>query len=130
MPAETIKYDGVCPVCGRRITIGVAHRVEDLADRPEGYVRQGAKAFESLVPLPEVIAASMEYSVRSKKTEREYMHMLSELGTEFEILRNLSSEDIRRVSGTRIAEGIERLRNGEAEWVPGFDGEYGTFRLF
>ncbi len=130
MPAETIKYDGVCPVCGRRITIGVAHRVEDLADRPEGYVRQGAKAFESLVPLPEVIAASMEYSVRSKKTEREYMHMLSELGAEFEILRNLSSEDIRRVSGTRIAEGIERLRNGEAEWVPGFDGEYGTFRLF
>lgn len=130
MPAETIKYDGVCPVCGRRITIGVAHRVEDLADRPEGYVKEGAKAFESLVPLPEVIAASMEYSVRSKKTEREYMHMLSELGTEFEILRNLSSEDIRRVSGTRIAEGIERLRNGEAEWVPGFDGEYGTFRLF
>lgn len=130
MPAETIKYDGVCPVCGRRITIGVAHRVEDLADRPEGYVRQGAKAFESLVPLPEVIAASMEYSVRSKKTEREYMHMLSELGAEFEILRNLSSEDIRRVSGTRIAEGIERLRNGEAEWVPGFDGEYGTVRLF
>lgn len=130
MPAETIKYDGVCPVCGRRITIGVAHRVEDLADRPEGYVKEGAKAFESLVPLPEVIAASMEYSVRSKKTEREYMHMLSELGTEFEILRNLLSEDIRRVSGTRIAEGIERLRNGEAEWVPGFDGEYGTFRLF
>ena len=130
MPAETIKYDGVCPVCGRRITIGVAHRVEDLADRPEGYVRQGAKAFESLVPLPEVIAASMEYSVRSKKTEREYMHMLSELGAEFEILRNLSPEDIRRVSGTRIAEGIERLRNGEAEWVPGFVREYGTFRLF
>lgn len=130
MPAETIKYGGVCPVCGRRITIGVAHRVENLADRPEGYVREGAKAFESLVPLPEVIAASMGYSVRSKKTEREYMHMLSELGTEFEILRNLPSEDIRHVSGTRIAEGIERLRNGEAEWVPGFDGEYGTIRLF
>lgn len=56
--------------------------------------------------------------------------MLSELGTEFEILRNLPPEDIRHVSGTRIAEGIERLRNGEAEWVPGFDGEYGIIRLF
>ena len=83
-------------MCGRRITIGVSHRVEELADRPEGYVRQDAKAFESLVPLPEVIAASMGCSPVSKKAEKEYVHMLSELGAEFEILRMLPTEDIRR----------------------------------
>ena len=129
-PSDTMKYNGVCPVCGRRITIGVSHRVEELADRPEGYVRQDAKAFESLVPLPEVIAASMGCSPVSKKAEKEYVHMLSELGAEFEILRMLPTEDIRRVSGTRIAEGIRRLRDGQVERIPGFDGEYGVIRLF
>ena len=129
-PSDTMKYNGVCPVSGRRITIGVSHRVEDLADRPEGYVREGAKEFENLVPLPEVIAASMGCSAVSKKAQKEYMHMLSELGAEFEILRTCPIEDIRRVSGARIAEGVQRLREGQVECTPGFDGEYGTIRLF
>ena len=129
-PSDTMRYNGMCPVCGRKITIGVSHRVEELADRPEGYVREGAKAFESLVPLSEVIAASRGCSAASKKTEKEYAHMLSELGAEFEILRTLPLEDIRRVSGTRIAEGIRRLRGGHVERIPGFDGEYGVIRLF
>ncbi len=129
-PSETLKYQGRCPVCGKKITIGVSHRVEVLADRPEGYVRENAKRFESLVPLPEVIGASIGASSSSKKTEREYWNMLTRLGAEFEILRNLPIADIRRVSGSRIAEGIERLRSGDVERIPGFDGEYGTIRLF
>ena len=129
-PSETMKYDGKCPVCGRKITVGVSHRVEELADRPEGYVREGAKAFESLVPLSEVIGASFGCSSASKKVEKEYMRMLSELGDEFSILRSLPTEEIRRVSGTRIAEGIRRLRKGQVERIPGFDGEYGIIRLF
>ena len=129
-PSETMKYIGKCPVCGRKITIGVSHRVEELSDRPEGYVRENAKRFESLVPLPEVIGASIGTSAASKKAEREYRRILSELGPEFEILRNLPLEDIRRVSGSRVAEGIERLRSGQVERIPGFDGEYGVIRLF
>ena len=124
-PSETIKHQGVCPVCGRKITIGVSHRVEELADRPEGYQKPDAAAFESLVPLPEVIGASSGHSAASKKVEKEYMHMLSELGPEFEILRNIPLDDICRVSGNRIAEGIGRL-SGREKWsgLPGFDGEY------
>ena len=129
-PSETMKYNGKCPVCGRKLTIGVSHRVEELADREEGYIREGAKAFESLVPLPEVIGASVGSSGASKKVQKEYEKMLEELGAEFEILRNLPLEDIRRVSGGRIAEGIRRLRQGEVERIPGFDGEYGVIRLF
>ena len=129
-PAETESYQGICPVCGRKITIGVSHRVEELSDRPEGYIRENARLFESLVPLPEVIGASEGRSATSAKVQREYQRMLKELGPEFEILRRIPTEEIRRVSGSRVAEGIERLRKGQVERIPGFDGEYGVIRLF
>ena len=129
-PSDTLKYNGICPVCGRKITIGVSHRVEELSDREEGYIRENATPFESLVPLPEVIGASSGHSASSVKVQREYQKMLSELGPELEILRNLPLEDISRVSGTRVAEGIERLRRGQVERIPGFDGEYGVIKLF
>lgn len=129
-PGETEKYGGICPVCGKKITIGVSHRVEQLADRAEGFVPAGAKKFESLVPLPEVIAASMGCSAASVKAQREYGNMLERLGPEFEILREIPLEDIAREAGGRIAEGIRRLREGRVDRLPGFDGEYGKIRLF
>lgn len=129
-PSETEACAGKCPVCGRKITIGVSHRIEQLADRPEGFVKDGAKGFESLVPLPEVIAASMGVSSGSKKVQKEYEKMLQRIGPEFEILRTVPLEEIRQKSGFLIAEGIERLRSGEVERIPGFDGEYGTIKLF
>ena len=129
-PEETEKYKGICPVCGRKITIGVSHRVEQLADRPEGYVRADARKFESLVPLPEVIGASVGHSSASKSVQKEYMRLIQDLGPEFEILRRVPLEDIRKTAGTLISDGIGRLRRGQVERIPGFDGEYGTIRLF
>lgn len=129
-PAETEKFGGICPVCGRKLTIGVSHRVEQLADRPEGFVRGGAKPFESLVPLPEVIGASVGATAASAKVQKEYQNMLRRLGPEFEILRHVPIEDIRKVSGHLAAEGIQKLRDGKVERFPGFDGEYGTIKLF
>lgn len=129
-PAETMKYGGKCPVCGRKITVGVSHRVEELSDRAEGYVRENAKPFESLVPLPEVIGACVGHSAASVKVQREYERMVQELGTEFEILRTIPADEIRKAASERIAEGIERLREGKVERIPGFDGEYGVIRLF
>ena len=129
-PGETENYGGICPVCGRKLTIGVAHRVEQLSDRPEGYQREGAAGFESLVPLPELIGASLGFSPASAKVEKLYREMLRELGPEFSILREVPLEEIRRAAETRIAEGVGKLRRGEVSWRPGFDGEYGTIRLF
>ncbi len=129
-PAQTREFQEKCPVCGRKITIGVSRRVEELADRPEGYEKAGAKPYESLVPLPEVIASSAGFSVSSVKTARKYQEMLEKLGPEFKILREVPLEDIRRTSGLRIAQGIERLRNGQVEKIPGYDGEYGVIRVF
>lgn len=129
-PEQAEKYQGKCPVCGRKLTVGVDHRIVQLADRKDGSVKEGAKNFESLVPLPEVIAASTGRSSSGKKVQQQYEEMLGRLGAEFEILRQVPEEDIRAAAGTMIAEGIRRLRTGRVKRTPGFDGEYGTVSLF
>lgn len=129
-PKETVQYGGICPVCGRKITIGVSHRIEQMADRAEDYQKPGAKRFESLIPLPEIIGAAVGHSAASKGVQRQYQELTRRLGAEFEILRNVPVEEIRRISGRLIAEGIERLRLGKVRWNPGFDGEYGKVQIF
>lgn len=129
-PREAEKYNGKCPVCQRKLTLGVSHRIEQLADREEGFVPPNAAAFESLVPLPEVIASSTGYSAVSAKVQRKYEEMLAGLGNEFSILREKPIEEIQSLAGYQIGEGIRRLRQGRVRRFPGFDGEYGVIELF
>lgn len=107
--------------------MGVDHRVEQLADREEGFVKKDGKKYESLVPLPEVVAACMGYSTASKKAHGCFEQMMQTLGTEFDILRNVPAEDIKSCAGERIAEGIENVRTGNVKRIPGYDGEYGKY---
>lgn len=130
-PEETKKYNGKCPVCGKKITIGVENRIESLADREEGFMPEDAKPFESLIPLSEIIAEVLK--VRSSsgvRVQRKYADMLARLGTEFDILREVPVENIRKEAGDIFAEGIRRARCGQVKRCPGFDGEYGSIRLF
>ena len=129
-PVEAERMGGICPVCGKKLTMGVDHRVEQLADRAEGLVKEDGKKYESLVPLPEVISACMGYSTASKKVQGCFEQMIQTLGTEFDILRNVPSEDIKSCAGERIAEGIENVRTGKVKRIPGYDGEYGKIQLF
>lgn len=129
-PVEAERLGGICPVCGKKLTMGVDHRVEQLADRAEGFVKKDGKKYESLVPLPEVISACMGYSTASKKVQGCFEQMIQTLGTEFDILRNVPSGDIKSCAGERIAEGIENVRTGNVKRIPGYDGEYGKIELF
>lgn len=129
-PVEAERLGEICPVCGKKLTMGVDHRVEQLADRAEGFVKKDGKKYESLVPLPEVISACMGYSTASKKVQGCFEQLIQTLGTEFDILRNVPSEDIKSCAGERIAEGIENVRTGNVKRIPGYDGEYGKIELF
>lgn len=128
-PAQSESYGGKCPVCGKKITIGVQHRVEQLCDREEGFILPGAAPFESLVPLPEVLAASTGRSSASKKVTQQYEELLQKLGSEFYILRQAPLEEIGHAAGPCIREGIRRLRLGEIRRDPGYDGAYGVIHI-
>ncbi len=127
-PAQTVQLDGRCPVCGRKLTVGVLHRVEALADRSEPAVLP--KPFESLMPLSELLADCMGLSSASKRVDAAYFDLLHKLGSEFTILRQIPLEQIETAAGPAIAEGIRRLRAGQVIRQAGYDGEYGVIRLF
>ncbi len=128
-PEETIRLGGRCPVCGRKLTIGVYHRVEELADRPQP-VLEGCKPFESLMPLPELLADCLGASPSSKKVQAAYFDLLERFGPEFHILRNLPPEALESQLGFAGAEALRRLRAGRVLRKPGYDGEYGVISLF
>lgn len=129
-PKEAESYGGKCPVCGKKLTMGVSHRIEQLSDREEGFVLPKARPYESLMPLPELIGAALGRTPASKGVLKIYQELLETLGTEFQILREIPPEDIERQAGSLIGEGIRRLRKGQVERIPGYDGEYGKIRIF
>ena len=129
-PAQTLELDGRCPVCGKKLTIGVLHRVEELADRADAMDTPANRPFFSLIPLPELIASCTGVSTASKKTQARYFDLLSKLGPELSILREMPVDVIEKAAGYAIGEGIRRMRAGEVRRRSGFDGEYGVISLF
>ena len=129
-PRETIANQGLCPKCGKPVTVGVMARVEELADRPEGEKPPRWKPYYSLIPLPEIIAEARNTGVNSKGVQQLFRHLLTKLGNELFILQDAPLEDIERAAGSLIAEGIRRMRNGEIHIAAGYDGEYGVIRIF
>jgi DNA helicase II / ATP-dependent DNA helicase PcrA len=131
-PRETLAQGGRCPVCGGAMTIGVLHRVEELADRSEAETLPPPTAGEvsNLVPLPEVLGEIAASGPTSKTVERSYGKLLGALGSELAILQTVPLEDIARADSSLLAEAIARLRRGEVTRDAGYDGEYGVIRLF
>lgn len=129
-PKETLKLNGVCPKCGKNLTIGVMHRVEKLADREEGFYPENAIPFKNMVPLDEIIASAKGLSPDAQQVKQEYLNIVRNLGTEFDILFNLSQEDLYEKLSSKIVEGIVRVREGRLNILPGYDGEYGKIEIF
>ena len=129
-PAQTLDADGICPVCNRKLTVGVLHRVEKLADRAEGDRPEVAMPFENLIPLPEIIGSVLQVGPTSKRVQTVYEQMLATHGAELKILRQLPIAEIAKTGDPLIAEGIRRMREGEVHIDPGYDGVYGKIQVF
>ncbi|MDP3723845.1 MAG: endonuclease Q family protein [Candidatus Omnitrophota bacterium] len=129
-PTETKRRGFRCPTCGRKVTVGVMHRVETLADRPEGTTPANAIPFQRVVSLDKIIADALGFGVGTQAVERDYQQLIYKCGTEFAVLLDAPEEELRKATLPKIAEGILRMRQGRVTLEPGYDGEYGKIKLF
>ncbi|MEA2691676.1 MAG: hypothetical protein QOJ16_1063, partial [Acidobacteriota bacterium] len=130
-PAETRNADGLCPACGKPLTVGVLSRVEELADRPEDPPPPPRSApFRCLVPLPEVLSELCGVGAKSRAVEQAVSQLVAKLGPEIDILERLPLEDVARAGDGLLKEALTRLRAGQVWRQAGYDGEYGVIRLF
>lgn len=128
-PAESKRYNLRCPKCQKEVTIGVLHRVAELADRAEGFKPTRARPFTNIIPLPEIIAEVEGVGVATQRVQKIYYQLVSTLGNEFSILLNTPLIDIAQVSSPLLAQGIERMRTGKIQVQAGYDGEYGKMSV-
>jgi uncharacterized protein (TIGR00375 family) len=129
-PAETRRRGGLCPACGKPPTVGVLHRVEALADRPAGTRPEGAAGFRNILQLPELVGEALGVGPRSKAVTAVVTGLVDRLGPELDILERVPVDEIAKLAPPLVAEAITRVRRGDVVWEPGYDGEYGTIRIF
>ena len=126
-PEEAKALENKCPKCGKMLTVGVLQRVEELADRPEGYTPMGAVPFRRLLPLYEVISfATGVNRLYAKSVLKIQDRLIKAFGNEFNVLLNAPREKLSETAGPRVAYAIIALREGKVRFVPGYDGVYGT----
>jgi DNA helicase-2/ATP-dependent DNA helicase PcrA len=129
-PQQTKAVNKICPVCNRPLTVGVDYRVEELADHPHGFKPYNHKIVEYIIPLPEIVAELNGIkSTTSKKVIEEYNKAIVSLGSEFNILRKLETDNIKNAGFALLAQAIQKMRAKDVHLEPGYDGVYGTVRL-
>ncbi len=129
-PQTSIAHGDSCTICGKPVTVGVMHRVEALADRPEGGKPERTHPYQSIIPLPEILAEVEGVGAGSKRVQGLYFELLSKLGNELHILLDAPLSEIERAGSTLLAEGIRRVRAGDVQIAGGYDGEFGVIKLF
>jgi len=125
-PKESIKLNNICPKCKSKLTIGVLHRIEELADRPEGFRPANSIDYKSLLPLLEIISNVLNVGMFTKKTYNVFNKLISAFGNEFNILLNVKKEELEKVVDKKIADAIILNRTGKIKITPGYDGVYGV----
>ncbi|MEW5758857.1 MAG: endonuclease Q family protein [Candidatus Omnitrophota bacterium] len=128
-PQEAKKHKNICPKCGRLLTIGVMNRVDQLADRPEGFIPHNSIPYKNLIPLEEIIADVLDVAPQSKTVEKEYFNTIAKFHTEFNCLLKASEEDLIENLPEKQAKAIIAVRAGLVKLQPGYDGEYGKIQV-
>ncbi len=130
-PQETHKHKNICPVCKKPLTVGVMNRVEELADREEGFVPEEHTPFRKLVELDKIIAESLGIKSRnSRKVQGVYEELIDQAGSELHILMEADLDRLKEYADPVIVEGVSRVRKGDLMVRPGFDGQYGEVSIF
>jgi PHP family Zn ribbon phosphoesterase len=145
-PKQTREDGNICPVCHRPLTVGVMHRVEELAknsqfpdeiskSNPNGVkwiVDENKKhpPFVKLVPLNEIIAEALFSTVSSQKVKTLFDDLCAKFGSELNVLLKTSVQDLEKEAGQRVAEGVDKVRRGSIVILPGFDGQYGIVKIW
>jgi uncharacterized protein (TIGR00375 family) len=129
-PEETLKKQGICPVCGKKLTLGVLYRVTQLTDREFGKKPVRANPYHCLVPLANILSDIFRVGPQSKAVGKKYATAIETLGPEFEILHTHSIEKIEKAGVPLLGEAILRMRKNRLNISPGYDGEYGKVTFF
>ncbi|MBC8501455.1 MAG: DNA helicase UvrD [Nanoarchaeota archaeon] len=124
-PKEALEHNNMCPKCKNELTLGVAHRVEELADRKEGFKRQNAKPFHTMLPLSEILSTMLDKTISAKIVWKEYNKLLRRFGSEYNILTDAPEDKLKEEVHEKIAGAIIKNRVGELKVEPGYDGVYG-----
>jgi uncharacterized protein (TIGR00375 family) len=129
-PEESLAHDCICPACGKPLVLGVLHRVVALADRPKGTRPDNALPNEYIIALPELLAGIYDCGAGTKKVARAYQTLLERFGPELTILREIPVTEFENAEPPLLAEAIRRVRAGNVIRQPGYDGQYGSIRVF
>ncbi len=129
-PRESLQHNNICPVCGKRLTIGVMHRVDELADREQVEHSSLRVPYKNLIPLNEIIAQAIEKTSECKSVWDIYFRFIHEFENEQNILTELDLCELTRLTPERVGLGVERMRKGDVKIVPGHDGCFGQISLF
>ena len=128
-PKDALKHKNICPKCGKGLTVGVEQRVEELADRKEGFVLKEGIPFTKMIPLSDILSTVLKKAVATKTVWAEYNKLVSGERSEYDVLRTIPFEDLKRICNEQIAEIIIKNREGKVRVVPGYDGVYGVPQL-
>ncbi|PMP62520.1 MAG: DNA helicase UvrD [Caldimicrobium thiodismutans] len=129
-PKETMELGYKCPICGQPITIGVLHRIEQLADRPENFIPSGRPYSVHLVPLLEILAEVFSLNPNTKTLDKLYHQYVEKAGSEFNILLKKDLSELSEILPERLFEAVKRVREGKVFAKGGYDGVYGTIKIF
>jgi len=129
-PGESLQNRDLCPKCGKKLTIGVMHRVDELADREPGTRLPFRVPYRNLIPLNEIIAESIQKTAECQSVWDIYFRFIHEFGSEFSILTEAPISELARLQPDRVSFGIDRMRRGAVKIIPGHDGFYGIISLF
>jgi uncharacterized protein (TIGR00375 family) len=129
-PRETRAIQGLCPKCGKPLTIGVLSRVEELADRPEGQKPEGARPYHNLIPLVDILSEIFQVGPKTQRVSQAYRMLIEALGPELGILLQMDPDRIERAGIPLLGEAVRRMREKRVDISPGFDGEYGRVKIF